>query len=276
MIRTIWPHWRLARIVRIDCAGPPGRPQQADARACFAPSVSALGQGQVASPPPKQGLRLSTSMVGRILSRSEAARRAGGSVRGTPCSGAAPQAAPSSVGHTKAPFLAGAEPGDLVASGYQAVAPGARRGVAPLLGARSGLSLGCAGSSPRPRARRRSLPGSSAARMPFPIRRPASRRWQRIRRRIRASLPAARLPLFVLPPRSPKLNGQVERAHRTHNEEFYEVTPERWNLRSSIANCSLGNRPTTPCALTRRSAMPPRWSSSSAVKIQTQESQKCH
>ena len=30
--------------------------------------------------------------------------------------------------------------------------------------------------------------------------------------------------LFVLPPRSPKLNGGVERANRTHTEEFYEVT----------------------------------------------------
>ena len=30
--------------------------------------------------------------------------------------------------------------------------------------------------------------------------------------------------LFVLPPRSPKLNGTVERAHRAHTEEFYEVT----------------------------------------------------
>ena len=29
--------------------------------------------------------------------------------------------------------------------------------------------------------------------------------------------------LFVLPPRSPKLNGSVERANRTHTEEFYEV-----------------------------------------------------
>lgn len=29
--------------------------------------------------------------------------------------------------------------------------------------------------------------------------------------------------LFVLPPRSPKLNGSVERAQRTHREEFYNV-----------------------------------------------------
>jgi putative transposase len=28
----------------------------------------------------------------------------------------------------------------------------------------------------------------------------------------------------VLPPRSPKLNGAVERANRTHTEEFYQVT----------------------------------------------------
>lgn len=29
--------------------------------------------------------------------------------------------------------------------------------------------------------------------------------------------------LFVLPPRSPKLNGHVERAHRTLREEFYDL-----------------------------------------------------
>ena len=38
------------------------------------------------------------------------------------------------------------------------------------------------------------------------------------------------LPLFVLPPRSPKLNGQVERSHRTHHEEFYQVIPNSWSL----------------------------------------------
>jgi putative transposase len=31
------------------------------------------------------------------------------------------------------------------------------------------------------------------------------------------------LQLFVLPPRSPKLNGHVERAQRTHKEEFYQM-----------------------------------------------------
>ena len=36
--------------------------------------------------------------------------------------------------------------------------------------------------------------------------------------------------LFVLPPRSPKLNGGVERSHRTHTEEFYEVTDSSFDL----------------------------------------------
>ncbi|MDD5703304.1 MAG: integrase core domain-containing protein [Dehalococcoidales bacterium] len=36
--------------------------------------------------------------------------------------------------------------------------------------------------------------------------------------------------LFVLPPRSPKLNGHVERAQRTHTEEFYEVTDTSFKL----------------------------------------------
>lgn len=38
--------------------------------------------------------------------------------------------------------------------------------------------------------------------------------------------------LFVLPPRSPKLNGHVERANRTHIEEFYELTDTEFDLPS--------------------------------------------
>jgi transposase InsO family protein len=36
--------------------------------------------------------------------------------------------------------------------------------------------------------------------------------------------------LYVLPPRSPKLNGGVERANRTHTEEFYEITDSDFEL----------------------------------------------
>jgi transposase InsO family protein len=38
------------------------------------------------------------------------------------------------------------------------------------------------------------------------------------------------LPLFVLPPKSPKLNAHVERSHRTHHEEFYQVSADSDHL----------------------------------------------
>jgi len=38
--------------------------------------------------------------------------------------------------------------------------------------------------------------------------------------------------LYVLPPRSPKLNGAVERANRTHTEDFYELYQGPWNIAS--------------------------------------------
>jgi len=38
--------------------------------------------------------------------------------------------------------------------------------------------------------------------------------------------------LFVLPPHSPKLNGYVERAQRTHTEEFYEVADIDFDIES--------------------------------------------
>jgi putative transposase len=41
---------------------------------------------------------------------------------------------------------------------------------------------------------------------------------------------AKKIPLFVLPPKSPKLNGHVERSNRTHREEFYEVYDVALNL----------------------------------------------
>ena len=43
--------------------------------------------------------------------------------------------------------------------------------------------------------------------------------------------------LFVLPPRSPKLNGHVERPQRTHTEEFYELY--EGELEMAPLNCAL-------------------------------------
>ena len=60
-------------------------------------------------------------------------------------------------------------------------------------------------------------------RMPFPIRAIQVDGGSEFQAAFEMECQRRGLKLFVLPPRSPKLNGRVERAQRTHTEEFYEV-----------------------------------------------------
>jgi len=62
------------------------------------------------------------------------------------------------------------------------------------------------------------------ARMPFPLKALQVDGGSEFAAAFEQACAARRLHLFVLPPRSPKLNGSVERAQRTHTEEFYEVS----------------------------------------------------
>jgi putative transposase len=62
-------------------------------------------------------------------------------------------------------------------------------------------------------------------RMPFPIRAVQVDGGSEFAAEFELACQQRHLHLFVLPPRSPKLNGAVERANRTHTEEFYQVTP---------------------------------------------------
>jgi transposase InsO family protein len=64
-----------------------------------------------------------------------------------------------------------------------------------------------------------------ARRMPFPLKALQVDGGSEFAAAFEAACQQRGLRLFVLPPRSPKLNGRVERAQRTHTEEFYEVTP---------------------------------------------------
>ena len=61
-------------------------------------------------------------------------------------------------------------------------------------------------------------------RMPFPIRAVQVDGGSEFQDAFEEECQRRGIKLFVLPPRSPKLNGHVERAQRTHTEEFYEVT----------------------------------------------------
>ena len=60
-------------------------------------------------------------------------------------------------------------------------------------------------------------------RMPFPVRAIQVDGGSEFQAGFEQACQERNIRLFVLPPRSPKLNGCVERAQRTHTEEFYEV-----------------------------------------------------
>ena len=179
----------------------------------------------------KQGLFLSTSMIGRILAdlkrrgvlveapRNAALVRQRRKLRHRPWATRKPR------------FWRVREPGDLVALDTKQVRP-ARGVVLQHFSARDLVSRwDVLQAHTRADARSaRIFLEALLRRMPFPIRAVQVDGGSEFAAEFEQACQARRLPLFVLPPRSPKLNGHVERAHRTHNEEFYEVTPQRWNL----------------------------------------------
>ena len=69
-------------------------------------------------------------------------------------------------------------------------------------------------------------------RSPFPIRAIQVDGGSEFRGEFEIACQGRDLQLFVLPPRSPKLNGHVERAQRTHTEEFWERYDGDLNLAS--------------------------------------------
>ena len=66
--------------------------------------------------------------------------------------------------------------------------------------------------------------------MPFPIRAIQVDGGAEFKAQFEEECQRRGIRLFILPPRSPELNGYVERAHRTHTEEFYEVTESSFEL----------------------------------------------
>ncbi len=71
-----------------------------------------------------------------------------------------------------------------------------------------------------------------AERMPFPVRAISIDNGSEFMAEFETACRDRDIRLFVLPPRSPKLHGAVERANRTHTEEFYEVTTAEPDLPS--------------------------------------------
>jgi putative transposase len=62
------------------------------------------------------------------------------------------------------------------------------------------------------------------ARLPFPVRAVQIDAGREFKGAFELASQAGALPLHVLPPRSPKLNGHVERSQPTHTEDSWECT----------------------------------------------------
>ena len=169
----------------------------------------------------RQGLRLSASMVGRIL--GEGKRR-----------GVLIEAPRTARGLAESPiFGLWASPGDLVQLDTKELRP--QRGV--VLKHFSARDMVSRWDVVEVHERATSLAAAHfldtlIERMPFPIAALQVDGGSEFAAEFELACQQRGLPLFVLPPRSPNLNGQVERAHRTHHEEFYQVIPDRWNIAS--------------------------------------------
>ena len=188
-------------------------------------AVSPLGQGQAggsAAPPAGAGFDFHGGP------RSHPAQSAG-PTRGTApqrSAGIAPCSAASSLRRAQTQAVRGVGAGRPGRGRYPGRASGAGSGLQTVHRARPGLALGCdPSSSSRHRAIGDSFLDTLQHRMPFPIRALQVDGGSEFAADFEAACQQRGLHLFVLPPRSPKLNGAVERANRTHTEEFYQVTP---------------------------------------------------
>ena len=172
----------------------------------------------------KEGLTVSVSMVGRILAKL---KREGRLLPGTlddPCIVSyRPQTRPYAMRKPKdyLPRL----PGDLVQVDSADIRWGGVNQVYKHFSARDYVSrwdvLGVYGRATAITAR--DFLTDLLARTPFPIRAIQVDGGSEFKAEFEAACQEKGLLLFVLPPRSPKLNGRVERAQRTHKEEFYQL-----------------------------------------------------
>jgi transposase InsO family protein len=170
----------------------------------------------------RDGRRVSVSMVGRILA---ALRRRGAllePLRHAVTRGARSARRPHAI--RKPAGWRVAEPGDLVEidTVFLRPAPGV---VARQFTARDVVSRwDVLALVPRATAAAAaSFLDALLARLPFPPRAIQVDGGSEFMAEFETACAARSIRLFVLPPRSPKLNGAVERANRTHAEEFHEL-----------------------------------------------------
>jgi putative transposase len=169
----------------------------------------------------REGLALSVSMVGRILHDLKRRRLLVAPVT-TQLRPHARHARPYAIRKPKAYALAA--PGDLVQvdTMHLTPLPGLERrhfsavdvvSRWSVTGVRATATAGTA----------RDFLAELHDRLPFPLRAIQVDGGSEFMAEFEAACQARGIALFVLPPRSPKLNGHVERANRTHRSEFWEL-----------------------------------------------------
>ena len=171
----------------------------------------------------REGCRVSTSKVGRIdlpESPRPVDRATSGEISTAPV-------------RRKPKDYRVEQPGDLVQVDTLEVRP--LPGVVVIYRPRCRLALGRRRSASTRATKSEGLTASEflkalEQRMPFPLRAIQVDGGSEFAAEFERACQQRGLRLFVLPPRSPKLNGRVERAQRTHTEEFYEVIPDSFQL----------------------------------------------
>lgn len=171
----------------------------------------------------EQGLTVSVSMVGRILSHLKRAGRLLPADLRDPWMGARSQNRPYAI--RKPRNYAPRAPGDLVQIDSADVRLDTAGHWYKHFSARDVISrwdvLGVYRRATAATAR--DFLDAVIERMPGPVRAIQVDGGSEFKAEFEEACREKGLQLFVLPPRSPKLNGCVERAQRTHKEEFYQM-----------------------------------------------------
>lgn len=171
----------------------------------------------------REGVQVSVSMVGRILSRLKRQGHLPPASLKDPCIVSRPQTRPYAVRKPKdyLPLL----PGDLVQVDSADVRWPGEGQLYKHFSGRDYISrwdvLGVYSRATAVTAT--AFLDDLLARSPFEVRAVQVDGGSEFKAEFEAACQQKGLLLFVLPPRSPKLNGRVERAQRTHKEEFYQL-----------------------------------------------------
>lgn len=171
----------------------------------------------------QQGLTVSVSMVGRILTRLKRQGRLLPQDLRDPWMGGRSQTRPYAI--RKPRDYSPREPGDLVQIDSADVRLDTAGHWYKHFSARDVVSrwdvLGVYGRATALTAR--DFLDAVTQRMPGPVRAIQVDGGSEFKAEFEEACREKGIRLFVLPPRSPKLNGSVERAQRTHKEEFYQT-----------------------------------------------------